>query len=130
VKTLVVTAAIIRRGDRFLVTQRQPGSHLAGLWEFPGGKCAEGEELAACMARELAEELGIAATVGPEVFTVTHEYDDRRVRLHFFECHSADEPSPILGQQMRWVDGRELSTLEFPPADAELIDRLTRRKAP
>jgi len=127
VKMIVVTAAIIRRDGRYLVTRRQPGAHLAGVWEFPGGKADDGESLTACMARELDEELGIKATVGAEVFTITHDYPDRRVELHFFECRTADDPSPLLGQEMRWVAKDELVDLDFPPADAELIRILRAR---
>jgi mutator protein MutT len=127
VKTIVVTAAIIARDGRYLVTRRQPGAHLAGVWEFPGGKCDDGEPLTSCMARELDEELGITATVGSEIFTITHDYPDRRVELHFFECRTADDPSPLLGQEMRWVTREELGDLDFPPADAELIRLLGRR---
>jgi 8-oxo-dGTP diphosphatase len=126
VKTIVVTAAIIQRDGRYLVTRRPPGAHLAGVWEFPGGKCDEGEPLTSCMARELDEELRIRATVGSEIFTTTHDYPDRRVELHFFECHTADHPSPLLGQEMRWVTSEELEDLDFPPADAELIRMLRR----
>jgi 8-oxo-dGTP diphosphatase len=125
VKTIVVTAAVIQRNDRYLVTRRQPGVHLAGVWEFPGGKCDAGESLTACMVRELSEELDIRATVGSEVFTITHEYPDRRVELHFFDCRTVDNPSPLLGQEIRWVARDELAHLEFPPADAELIRMLT-----
>jgi 8-oxo-dGTP diphosphatase len=127
VKAIVVTAAIIQRDERYLVTRRQPGVHLAGVWEFPGGKCDAGESLTACMVRELSEELGIRATVDSEVFTITHEYPDRRVELHFFDCRTTDDPSPLLGQEMRWVAREELADLEFPPADAELIRLLTAR---
>jgi len=126
VKTIVVTAAIIQREGRYLVTRRQPGAHLAGVWEFPGGKCDDGEPLTSCSARELEEELGITATVGLEIFTITHDYPDRRVELHFFECQSSDDPSPLLGQEMRWVAREELEDLDFPPADAELIQVLGR----
>lgn len=126
-KTIVVTAAILQRDEHYLVTRRQPGVHLAGVWEFPGGKCDAGESLTACMVRELSEELGIQATVGSEVFTITHEYPDRRVELHFFDCRTTDEPKPLLGQEMRWVARDELGDLEFPPADAELIRLLAAR---
>ena len=127
VKTVVVTAAIIQRNGRYLVTRRQPGVHLAGVWEFPGGKCHTGESLTTCMARELREELGIEATVGAEIFTISHDYPDRRIELHFFECQSSDDPSPLVGQQMRWVAREELIDLEFPPADTELIRMLSGR---
>jgi 8-oxo-dGTP diphosphatase len=129
VNTIVVVAAIIKRHDRYLVTRRQAGVHLSGLWEFPGGKCDRGESLTAGMSRELREELDIRATVGAEVFAATHEYPDRRVELHFFECQSADDPSPVLGQEMRWVTAAELADLEFPPADSELIRKLVGRRA-
>ena len=123
---IVVTAAVIERDDRFLVTCRQAGVHLEGYWEFPGGKCEAGESLAACLQRELREELDVDTRVGDEVLTTTHEYPDRLVRLHFFRCELQGEPAPALGQDMRWVTRAELATLAFPPADKELIRLLTR----
>jgi mutator protein MutT len=121
VATIVVTAAVVELDGRVLVTRRQRGVHLEGYWEFPGGKCDAGESLAACLARELREELDVEASVGREVFTTTHAYDDRRVELHFFSCELRGAPRPLLGQEMRWVERAELATLQFPPADAELI---------
>jgi len=124
VATLVVAAAIIERDGRFLLTRRQKGVHLEGLWEFPGGKCDSGESLAACLRRELAEELAIDAVVGAEAFSTTHAYSDRVVELHFFRCEITGEPQPLIGQLMRWVPREELPTLAFPPADAALIETL------
>jgi mutator protein MutT len=118
---LVVTAAVIKRDHRFLVTRRQPGVHLEGYWEFPGGKCDSGETHAACLVRELREELAVDARVGEIVFATSHTYADRQVDLHFFRCEIAGEPVPQLGQQVRWVARHELAALDFPPADAELI---------
>jgi len=122
---IVVTAAVIDRDGRFLVTRRQQGVHLEGYWEFPGGKCETGEALDACLARELREELDVEAHVGEEVLVTTHPYADRSVELHFFRCELRGEPRPLLGQEMRWATREELATLEFPPADDELIQRLT-----
>jgi 8-oxo-dGTP diphosphatase len=122
---LVVTAAVIERDGQFLVTRRQDGTHLAGFWEFPGGKCHVGEALAVCMAREIQEELAVEAVVGDEMLQASHRYDDRHVELHFLRCELRGEPSPALGQEMRWVSRAELTTLAFPPADAELIRLLT-----
>ena len=122
--TIVVAAAVIEDGGRYFVTRRHAGVHLEGYWEFPGGKCEPGETLAACLARELMEEIGAAVDVGGEVFTVAHDYPDRRVELHFLACRLLGEPSPRLGQQMRWVARADLRTLRFPPADDELIARL------
>ena len=121
---IVVAAAIVERDGRFLLTRRPKGVHLEGLWEFPGGKCESNETLDDCLRRELVEELSVDATVGNEVFTVTHEYPDRRVELHFLQCAITGDPKPLLGQEMRWVPRDELSTLEFPPADRELIRML------
>lgn len=124
--TLVVTAAVVERDDRFLVTRRMKGTHLAGTWEFPGGKCEAGESLEEGLQRELREELGVACNVGVEVFRVTHEYEDRRVELHFFACVLQGEPTPRLGQEMQWVARTRLRELQFPPADAELIALLSK----
>jgi len=128
VNCIVVTAAVIDRDNQFLVTRRQKGVHLEGVWEFPGGKCEAGESLEACLARELREELDVEARVGAEVFTTTHTYPDRRVELHFLRCELNGEPRPQVGQEMRWVSREELATLEFPPADAELIRLLLVRR--
>jgi 8-oxo-dGTP diphosphatase len=122
--TIVVTAAVIERDGRFLLTRRQKGVHLEGLWEFPGGKCDPGESLAACLRRELREELAVDASIGAELYSVTHDYPDRRVELHFLQCALAGEPLPQMGQEMRWVTRADLASLEFPPADEEFIQRL------
>jgi 8-oxo-dGTP diphosphatase len=121
---VVVTAAVIERDGRFLVTRRLKGTHLEGAWEFPGGKCDAGETLSDCLLRELREELDVEARVGAEIFATTHVYPERAVELHFFRCELSGEPRPVLGQEMRWVRRGDLATLEFPPADAELIEML------
>jgi 8-oxo-dGTP diphosphatase len=122
--TVVVTAAVIERDGRLLVTRRQAGVHLEGFWEFPGGKCDGAETLEACLARELREELDVEARIGEEIFATTHAYPERAVELHFFRCELTGQPRPLLGQEMRWVRREELQALEFPPADEELIRRL------
>lgn len=119
--TTVVTAAVIERDDCFLVTRRQTGVHLEGYWEFPGGKCDSGETHAACLARELREELDADVRVGEELFATTHAYPDHSVDLHFLRCELLGDPAPQVGQEMRWVPRTELGALRFPPADAELI---------
>jgi len=124
--TLVVTAAVIEREGAFLVARRQKGVHLAGYWEFPGGKCDPDESLAACMVRELREELAVDAAAGDEIFTTTHAYPDRSVELHFLRCELRGTPVPQQGQELRWVARADLAALDFPPADAELIRMLTR----
>lgn len=123
---IVVVAAVIEDGHRFLVTRRQPGVHLAGMWEFPGGKIDPDESHDAALRRELGEELGVDAAVGELVYETTHAYPDVTVALYFYRCRLIGEPRPLLGQEMQWVPRAELPSLGFPPADAELIDRLVR----
>jgi len=122
---ITVVAAVVEREDRFLVTRRQRGVHLAGMWEFPGGKIDPGETHAEALTRELLEELDTGAQVGDLVFETTHDYGDMIVRLYFYTCTLTAPPRPVLGQEMRWVPRAELSGLGFPEADAELIKRLT-----
>jgi 8-oxo-dGTP diphosphatase len=126
---IVVTAAVIEIEGAFLLTRRLRGTHLEGSWEFPGGKCEPAESHAACLEREILEELDTGVHVGREILSVTHEYPERIVELHFFECELAGEPRPMLGQEMRWVPRAELEALEFPPADAELIRMLSHARA-
>jgi 8-oxo-dGTP diphosphatase len=125
--TIVVTAAVIERDGRLLVTRRQRGTHLEGYWEFPGGKCDPGETHEACLARELREEFGASATIGAKILSVTHPYPDRIVELHFFRCRLTSDPIPQLGQEMQWVTREQLGSLKLPPADVELVDLLTGR---
>ena len=121
---IIVAAAVAERDGAFLLTRRLAGTPLAGTWEFPGGKCEDGERLDECLHREMVEELGVAVIVGREVFTTRHSYPEREVELHFLRCELRGEPQPTLGQELRWVPRADLRRLEFPPADLELIDRL------
>jgi mutator protein MutT len=123
--TIVVTAAVVERDGRVLVTRRLKGTHLEGYWEFPGGKCDPGETLEACLRRELQEELAVDAVIGDEILSASHAYPERRVELHFFAVTLRGEPVPQLGQEMQWVRRAQLASLTFPPADNELIALLT-----
>lgn len=120
----IVAAAIVRQDGRILITRRLQGTHLAGAWEFPGGKCETGETHHDCLRRELREELDADADVGPCIFSTAHAYDDRTIEIHFFECTLRSAPRPMLGQEMRWVEPSELDEYEFPPADKALIQML------
>ena len=121
---VAVVAAVIEEQNRFLVTRRLPRTHLSGMWEFPGGKIDPDERHADALRRELREELDVDADVGQLEYETSHAYPERTVTLYFYRCILKGEPRPALGQEMRWVARTELATLGFPPADAELIDRL------
>jgi mutator protein MutT len=120
-----VVAAVVERGDAFLVTRRLKGTHLEGLWEFPGGKCHDGESHHECLAREMREELAVEVTIGQPILAVSHEYPDRTIALHFYACDLGGDPIPQLGQEMMWIARRDLRTLPLPPADDELVRMLT-----
>lgn len=122
-----VVAAVIEENDRFFLTQRQPGAHLAWMWKFPGGKIDPEESHAAALRREIREELGADVDVGELMFTTTYAYPDRTLALYFYRCGLIGRPRPLLGQDMRWVPRAELAALGLPPADAELIELLTKR---
>ena len=122
---IVVVAAIIERDGSFLVTLRPDGTHLAGHWEFPGGKVHESETHVEALRREVFEELDCVVDVGELAHTVTHAYPEKTVQLFFYRCALNGEPKPMIGQQMRWVPQGELSQLPFPDADRELIRLLS-----
>jgi 8-oxo-dGTP diphosphatase len=123
----VAAALICDEGGRYLITRRVPGSHLEGLWEFPGGKREVGESLEECLRRELSEELGADFTVGQRVETVTWRYPEKTVVLHFFRCRlSGGAIEPRERQAHAWVEAGRLNDYAFPPADRELIVRLQR----
>jgi 8-oxo-dGTP diphosphatase len=124
---IVVVAAVIERDGAFLLTLRPDGTHLAGHWEFPGGKVHECETHAEALRREIFEELDAVANVGELVHTVTHAYPEKTVELFFYQCELMGEAKPMMGQEMRWVGRSELSSLPFPEADRDLITTLARR---
>lgn len=140
---LTVVAALIELGGRLLVCQRRRDAAFALMWEFPGGKVEAGESLEVALARELREELGVAATVGAEVYHTTHKYTEmpRTIELIFFRCAipsvlpdgSPPRPTAATGtpqnlafEQIAWREPRDLPAMNFLPADRELIDLLAK----
>ncbi len=122
----IVVAAVIRNGvGRILLTRRPEGSHMGGLWEFPGGKVESGESPEIALERELDEELGLTAVIGRPVTFAVHEEVGLRVLLLFFEVEVGDiEPRAREGQQMEWVAPSDLDSYPMPPADRDLVERL------
>jgi len=120
-----VVAAIIRRDNSILITQRLDNVHLARLWEFPGGKVEPGESPQVALEREILEEVGIKIRVKDEFLTVDYAYPAKSVRLHFFNCTVLEGEVRALGvADLRWVTPDDLAGYHFPPADAELIAKL------
>ena len=125
-----VAAALVFRQCKLLITQRPAGSHLAGLWEFPGGKLESNESFEQCLIRELQEELGIEVSVGQLLESVVHSYTEKTVQLKFFQCRWVNrEPRPLGCQDFRWITSGELGHYQFPAADATLLKRLQKDQA-
>ena len=126
-----VTAGIIWRNGRVLITKRPPGTHLAGFWEFLGGKREPHETLEECLVRELKEELGITIRPGGHLISVEHEYEDKCIMLHVFQCLDMKGlPMTLEGQELRWVRPDDLSRYTFPPPDKAVIEALRSRGQP
>ena len=124
-----VTAGIIWRNDRFLITRRPPKGLLGGLWEFPGGKLEAGEDLSDCLKREIREELGIAIEVGVHLTSVDHAYTHFRITLHAFECRYRGGRIRLIGiDDYRWILPEELGGFALPAADHKIIALLKNGK--
>ena len=125
-----VAAALIVRGGEVLICQRRPDQPMALQWEFPGGKIEAGESAEEALARELDEELGIQAKVGPRVTRIRHNYrHGGAVDLQFFAVHEfAGELKNRIFQQLRWTRLEELPEYEFLAADRTLIRDLAAGK--
>jgi len=125
--TIIVVAAVIVDAGRVLVTRRPEGSHLAGRWEFPGGKVEPGEAPRDALVRELREELGVDAKVGDILEVAFHQYPEKDVLLLFFRSTlSATSPAPrMIGVSgIAWRSAEELHDEIFPPADATILERV------
>jgi A/G-specific adenine glycosylase len=121
-----VTAAVtIGPDERVLVAQRNPDDMLGGLWEFPGGKCEDGETLPECLAREMREELDVEVEVGERLVVVKHAYTHFRITLHAFRCRvTSGEPRCLDCAAFRWMPPAELNTLPMSVADRKIAQVL------
>ena len=121
-----VVAAVVERSGCYLITRRLEGTHLAGLWEFPGGKIRPAEKPEDALRREMKEELGVETSVGELIESVTWAYPEKTVRILFFRCLLQGEPCPQERQEMLWVEAAKLPAYRFPAADLRLVERLAR----
>jgi 8-oxo-dGTP diphosphatase len=124
---LTVVAALIESKGKVLACQRPRGSRFELLWEFPGGKVEPGETLQAALERELREELGVVARIGPEVHRVQHQYRESRepFELVFFAATAPpNEVQNLEFERIEWREPKSLAELNFLEADRDLIARL------
>lgn len=123
-----VVAALMRDpvDGRILITKRQDRGEFGGFWEFPGGKVEPGESDRQALAREIHEELGIDVEVGAAFYSRVFEYRNFTLDFHILRCrHVAGEMRPLGVADMRWVLPADLPGYSFPPADAEVVSRLS-----
>ena len=122
----VAAAAVIDVAGRVLIAQRPLGKHLAGSWEFPGGKLEAREDRRTGLARELREELGITLSAPPRpLIRVRHAYDYGGVLIDTWVIRGyLGEPRGLDGQALRWVSQEELETVELLPADGPIVAAL------
>lgn len=121
----IAVGVVVDRDGRLLVAQRRPGTPGAGHWEFPGGKRESGEAMAACLERELGEEIGVADCRGEPIIRFAHDQGVRPVRLHVWRIHRwRGEPAGQEGQQLRWVAPEALAGLDLLPATDIILNAL------
>jgi len=124
-KETISIAIVKNQQQQFLITRRQEGQHLAGKWEFPGGKVEEGESLTQAMQRELKEEVGLTAIDYRLFDTMTFDYDQLTLQLNFYLVSEfSGEAKGLEGQMMQWVTLEELQGYEFPKANKTVIEKL------
>lgn len=128
--TLLVAAAVLIEEGRVLLSQRKAGTHLAGAWEFPGGKVRPGEDPRDALARELDEELGIETAIGDILEVTFHAYPERAVLLLFYAAERTPrsaEPRALDVAAFRWAKVDELDEAAFPPADVAILRKVRAR---
>ena len=125
-----VTAAILWRAGEVLLARRTRPRWLAGKWEFPGGKIEPGESPETCLARELAEELGIQVEVGRRLMSTVHAYPELTVELVVHEVRLVSgEPVPHDHDRLAWVRPQDLKSFDLAPADLPIADLLAQRSS-
>jgi 8-oxo-dGTP diphosphatase len=123
----VVAAALYDADGRVLIAERPPGKHLAGRWEFPGGKIDGHESEEAALRRELTEELGVTMRRARPLLRLAHDYDDRRIEISLWvvEAYSG-APTGLDGQRLKWVCPARLHDEDMLAADVPFIAALQR----
>lgn len=123
-----VVAALIWRGEKFMICQRPAHKARGLLWEFVGGKVEAGETKEEALIRECQEELAVRLWVGEVFMDVTHEYPDLTVHLTLFHATIAEgEPQKLEHNDIRWITPQEIPNYEFCPADTEILEKIIER---
>ena len=123
-KSRIAIALVLHEG-RVLIAKRDSGSHLAGLWEFPGGKIEVGETPAQAAVRECREECGIEVAADKLFDEMDYDYPDRKLHLAFYQCHLVSgDIANCKGRELRWCAAKDLEKYPMPPANAEIIRML------
>ncbi len=124
-----VVAGVLRSEDAaVLIAQRLPGTHMAGRWEFPGGKLESGENPREGLVRELREELGVEVLAAEPLLQLSHQYSDRHVHLDvWLVTKYRGVPCSLEGQALQWVLPELLHGVDLLEADAPIIEALLRR---
>lgn len=121
IEAIRVCAAVVRKGGNVLLTSRPPGAHLAGKWEFPGGKLHAGETPGECLRREIREELAMEVAPLDLLREVVHCYAEKTVALEFYRALASDQElarlRPLDGQGWGWFDCAKLAEIDFVAAD-------------
>jgi 8-oxo-dGTP diphosphatase len=128
-RTDIVAAGVVIEARKVLLSRRKKGTHLAGRWEFPGGKAEPGEDPRMALRRELEEELGVLVEVGEIVDVTFHRYDDadKAVLLLFFSAvrlPESPEPRALDVAEVKWADAGDLDPAAFPPADVAILQKV------
>jgi len=121
-----VTAAVIFRDKKVLITQRKPNGILGGMWEFPGGKLKKGETLAECLQREIMEELGTQIQIKEPFGIYNHAYTHFSFTLHAFQCSISpmQQPKPLQVQTLQWINPNELPNFPMGKVDRQIANRI------
>ena len=124
-KITEVVAALIWRGEKFMICQRPENKARGLLWEFVGGKVEEGETREQALVRECREELDVTLCVGDVFCDVTHAYPDLTVHLTLLNATIAEgEPKMIEHNDIKWITPNEIEKYDFCPADVEILEKI------
>lgn len=122
---ILVVCAVIEHNGAILAVRRRPPHHLAGLWEFPGGKIEDDETPEAALAREILEELGLPIIVGQPLDPVDHHYPEKSIRLLPYRCSCTSRTLHLIDHDVAcWLPPPGLHKLQWAPADLPIVKQL------